>query len=404
MWLLYAAGSAICFGIRGILYQWTSRQPADRHVLLLGVYVSGALIAALLNLFVGQEWTRGALVGLLMGLFSFVSNASMHKGYSVGKASIIALLTSLPPLVVVLGSYLLWNEKLSPMQGLAFGLVVLGVLLIRFSPDLSLGRWHGAGWAVLALFGFAFTDMASKQATLSGGETLPSLIVMYATGSILFACMLGWQRLSARRRGRNRRLEPGAAEYAADTSVGGAAQPVVSASLEDEAERTVAASVASGEHHAVAAGSGMKAIQGAREQTSTRTVTVLEEREQVLTCKESDLAEPESALARHGTGLQEQAGIQEVPGSTAPKSKPKWSTSKTFITGLAVGISNISGMILIMPAMKLGVTGLVSAVVSLNMLLVMLYARVFLRESFTRLEVAGILLALCGVLTLRIGG
>lgn len=111
MWFVFAAASAVCFGLRGILYQWTSQRPIDRNLLLLGVYLSGSIIAFTANLIVGQPGSLGAWVGVLMGLFSFISNASMYRGFAVGKASLVAMFTGLPPVVVVIAAYLIWGKS-----------------------------------------------------------------------------------------------------------------------------------------------------------------------------------------------------------------------------------------------------------------------------------------------------
>lgn len=318
MWLVYAAGAACCFGLRGILYQWTSKQPADRNLLLFGVYLCGAVLALLLNGGIGQAWTAGAAMGLAMGVFSFISNSSMHKGFSVGKASIVALLSGLPPLVVVLAAYLAWGEKLNWGQGLAFAVIMGGGLLIKSSGGLSLQDLKGAQWGLLAMVTFALTDLSSKQATLWGGETLPTVAVMYLTGSLLFG-LTAWKSASAARR---RSGELAAA-------------------------------------HSETAASGETAAQEAFP----------------------------AALDR--------------PSPATPR---MWSTKKTVLVGMAVGLTNISGMILIMPAFKLGVTGLVSAIIALNVLLILLYARFFLKERFKPLELAGMALALGGVIVLRLFG
>lgn len=69
---------------------------------------------------------------------------------------------------------------------------------------------------------------------------------------------------------------------------------------------------------------------------------------------------------------------------------------------MAVGLTNVSGMILILHAFSLGVTGLVSAVVATNVLLILLYARFFLKEKFRALELTGMAFALTGVILLRV--
>ncbi|MDF2927661.1 MAG: hypothetical protein K0R57_6575 [Paenibacillaceae bacterium] len=322
MWLVFAAGAACCFGLRGILYQWTSRQPAERNTLLLGVYLCGAVISVILNAMLGQAWTSGAWAGVAMGFFSFVSNSAMHKGFAVGKASLVALLAGLPPLVVVLGALLLWGERLSLGQAVSFAVILGGGLLIKSAGGLSIRNMNGAQWGLLALVAFALTDLSSKQATLWGGETLPTLVLMYATGSLFF----------------------GLSAWAAAVRERHKAQ-AARASLE------------------TAASAGPAGYRSGWE---------------------------ESAVA-----LEETAGGNRTPG---------WGRSKTMLVGMAVGITNITGMIFMMPAMRTGVTGLVSAIIALNALIIMLYARVVLREKLKPLELAGMAFSFGGVLALRLFG
>lgn len=292
MWLLYATGAALCFGMRGVLYQRTSKLPAERSELLLGVYLCGIVVALAANAIVGQPWTRGALAGVLMGVFSYISNSSMYKGFAVGKTSLVAILTGLPPVVVIGIAYLLWGETLTWQQLAAFAIILCGIVLIRYSNDLTLTNLQGAQWGLLAMVTFALTDLSGKQATLWAGETLPTLVLMYVTGSLLF---------------------------------------------------------------------GISALRNRIRLSRTR-----------MESSDSEAA--------------------------------KWPFRKTLAVGMAVGLTNISGMILILPAFRLGVTGLVSAIVALNVLMILFYARIFLKETFSRMEIIGISLAFCGVIVLRLFG
>ncbi|MCP1311849.1 EamA family transporter [Paenibacillus tyrfis] len=322
MWFLFAAASAICFGLRGILYQWTSQRPINRNLLLLGVYASGTLIALAAAAVTGQAWTKPVWIGTLLGLFSFVSNAAMYKGYSVGKASLVAMFTGLPPVVVVLFAYVLWGEKLNSTQLAAFIVIVAGILMIRYSNDISLKNLQGAHWGAITMLFFGLTDLSSKQATLIGAATLPTLALMYGTGSLLFAAawLLGRKQEAFARAA----LRAGREEAAAGT--------------EDVPDSPVRAAASS-----VEAGSG-----------------------------------PAAAAVRD------------------------WSSGRTLVWGMFVGITNVCGMILAMPAFAAGVTGLVSVVIAMNVVLVLFYARFGLKEKFSRLESGGLLLALIGIIVLRL--
>ncbi|MEC0212017.1 DMT family transporter [Paenibacillus ehimensis] len=326
MWFLFAAASALCFGLRGILYQWTSQRPLNRNLLLLGVYASGTLIALVAAAVTGQAWTKPVWIGTLLGLFSFISNAAMYKGYSVGKASLVAMFTGLPPVVVVLFAYVLWGEKLNTAQLAVFVVIVAGILMIRYSNDISLKNLQGAHWGAITMLFFGLTDLSSKQATLIGAATLPTLALMYGTGSLLFAA--AWLLERKQEAFARAAIRAGCEEAAAGTEAG-------PAEAADSMVREAAP--------ANAAGRG-----------------------------------PAPALARG------------------------WSPGRTLVWGMFVGITNVCGMILAMPAFAAGVTGLVSVVIAMNVVLVLFYARFGLKEKFSRLESGGLLLALIGIIVLRL--
>ncbi|OPH60730.1 hypothetical protein BC351_16150 [Paenibacillus ferrarius] len=285
MWLLFSVLAAMSFGLRGILYHWTSQQSLNRNVLLCGTFFMGAVISILCVLIFKQAWTSSALIGVQMGLFSFGANASMFKGFAVGKASLVAILTGLPSVVVVVFAYFLWNEHLNLMQFFAFVVIVIGILVVRYSNDITLNNLQGAGWGVLALLLFAGNDLSSKWTTLVGAPLFPTLFFMFTTGTCCFG--LWW--------------------------------------LKD------------------------------RLQNPAKT--------------------PSSA---------------------------RWSERQTFLIGMGVGITNVVGMILIIHGFAHGKTGLVSAVVALNVLIVLLYTRFILKDKFSKLEQSGLALALIGILMMKI--
>ncbi|XEC94715.1 EamA family transporter [Paenibacillus tarimensis] len=285
MWLMYALLSAVFFGLRGVLYHWTSKKGLERNLMLFGVFFTGAVVCSAISFILRQQWSYATLTGIFMGLFSFGANASIFKGFAVGKASLVAILTGLPPVVVVVLAYLLWEEAPTLLQLAAFIVIVAGILLVRYSNDLRLGNLQGAQWGLLAMLFFGLNDMAVKQSTRLEADLFPTLTNMFIVGSVLFC--IGW--LFDRRRAR---------------------------------------------------------LSGA---------------------------------------------------------KPSlWSVPRTFLTGMLVGTTNVIGMITIATAFDLGITGLVSAVVALNVLIILLYSRIFLREKFKPVELTGIVTAMAGLILLRL--
>lgn len=270
------------------MYQWTSQKNLNRNLMLFGVFFVGFVISALAMYVLGQQWYAWTdiCVGLALGFGSFAANAALHKGFSVGKASLISILSGLPPLFVVLLAFLFWNETLTTQQLIGFIVIFVGLYTIRYSNDISFRNLQGAQWGLLAALFFAFNDLLGKQSTRLDADMFATLTLMFGFGSGLFA--FSWLK-----------------------------------------NRQVVAHYDEGTH-------------------------------------------------------------------------PRWSEMRTFVCGLAVGLTNVAGMMAILSAFALGAAGLVSAVTAMNILIILLYSRIFLKESFSRQEILGLTAALVGILILRL--
>jgi drug/metabolite transporter (DMT)-like permease len=288
MWIIYALLAALFFGIRGVMYQWTSQKNINRHLMLFGVFFVGFVISAVAMYALDQQWYAwtDVAVGLAMGFCSFSANAALHKGFSVGKASLISFLSGVPPLFFVLLGFLFCIETLTTQQLIGFIVIFVGLYTIRYSNDISFRNLQGAQWGLLAALCFALNDLFGKQSTRLEADMFSTLTLMFGFGSFLFA--MSWLQ--------NRQIDP-----------------------HDE-------------------------------------------------------------------------------NNTAPR----WSDIKTFCCGLMVGLTNVAGMMAILSAFAIGTTGLVSAIAAMNILIILLYSRVFLKEVFSRQEILGLVAALAGILILRL--
>ncbi|MBU2869314.1 DMT family transporter [Colwellia sp. E2M01] len=288
MWIIYALLAALFFGIRGVMYQWTSQKNINRNLMLFGVFFVGCVISAVAMLVLEQQFYtwKDVTVGMLLGLGSFSANAFLHKGFSVGKASLIGVLSGLTPLFVVLLAFLIWKETLTALQLVGFVIIFVGLYIIRYSNDISFKNLQGAQWGLLAALFFSFNDLLSKQSTRLEADLFATLFLMFGVGSFLFAA--SWLK--------------------------------------------------------------------------NKNNYVIDENDQ----------------------------------------RPRWSNGKTFSCGLLVGLTNVAGMIAIISAFAIGTTGLVSAISAMNILIIILYSRVFLKESFSRQEIIGLTTAIVGILVLRL--
>ncbi|KXI29005.1 DMT family transporter [Paraglaciecola hydrolytica] len=192
-WVVYALLAAILFGLRGVFYQWTSQKTMNRNLMLCGVFFTGLVVSTLfflLGKIAVDISTSHLVVGSSMGILSFLGNASLYKGYAVGKASLVSVLAGLTPLIVVILAYLIWNETLTVIQLWSFGIIFLGIYLIRCSNDLSFKDLKGAQWGLLAALFFGLNDIMGKQSTRVGSDTFITLALMFGVGSFLF--LVSW--------------------------------------------------------------------------------------------------------------------------------------------------------------------------------------------------------------------
>ena len=288
MWIIYALLATVFFGMRGVLYQWTSQKKMNRNLFLFGVFFVGFLVSLSGVAFLEQQWYGWAdvAVGFALGFGSFAANAFLHKGFSIGKASLISILSGLTPLFVLIFAFLLWQETLTTLQLIGFFIIFGGLYIIRYSNGISITNLQGAQWGLLAALFFSFNDLLGKQSTLLEADTFATLTSMFGFGSFLFA--MSW--LVNRKK-----------------------------ILEDE--------------------------------NDTRS---------------------------------------------------SWSGLKTFSCGLFIGLTNVAGMVAIISAFAIGNTGLVSAISGMNILIILLYSRIILKESFTRQEFLGLATAFIGVIVLRL--
>lgn len=286
MWLIFAVLCALLFGLRAVLYQWTSQQNMNRNLMLSGVFTTGFLFGIAGMIILGHRWVSvsSVIAGVSLGVGSYCGNAALYKGFAVGKAAIVSVLAGLPPLFVVMIAFVTWGETLSMAQLSGFLVIFIGINMIRFSNELSFKNLQGAQWGILAALCFSITDILAKQTTRLGAETFATLVLMFGAGGLMFTLSWWFNR-----------------------------------------ER-----------------------------------------------------------------------------SNGSDDSTKWSEGRTYLAGMAVGVTNVLGVICMITAFHDGPTGLVSAIAAMNVLVVLLYSRMFLKDTFRRIEMLGISAAILGILVLRL--
>ncbi|AEE23359.1 hypothetical protein Glaag_2416 [Glaciecola sp. 4H-3-7+YE-5] len=77
MWIVYALLATFFFGLRGILYQWTSQKNLNRDLLLFGVFCIGFIISV-----VGATYLDTHIKKIVKIISSFMAELSLNKRQS----------------------------------------------------------------------------------------------------------------------------------------------------------------------------------------------------------------------------------------------------------------------------------------------------------------------------------
>jgi len=133
-WIWYAAIVIGAWGIVGLL-QKLSTNYISAESSLIWLVVGFLLLEPLFYpgkaVFHYSHWNLAwALTsGVLNALGAWALFAAMKSG---GKASIVAPLTALYPLVVILPAYVVLHEKIAPLQGVGVLCALIAVVLLSF--------------------------------------------------------------------------------------------------------------------------------------------------------------------------------------------------------------------------------------------------------------------------------
>ncbi|BBI35570.1 hypothetical protein KCTCHS21_49690 [Cohnella abietis] len=140
------------------------------------------------------------MFGIALGFTSVMGNSAMYRGMAVGSPSVVAVMTSLSPLIVVAGGYSLLGESLKGPQWATLVLIIAGVVLVRIAARSDKKGLQSLKWGLLAMLAFGINDLLSKKAVTSGALSHQLLAVSFFTGTLLL--LIQW-RLQVRSNGRS---------------------------------------------------------------------------------------------------------------------------------------------------------------------------------------------------------
>lgn len=183
--------SGILLGLLSALFWGTGDFLAKKAVDRIGPYATLFFMFATGSIFLGigafffGSWVNGPSPALLLGtflssLFCVFGYYFLYYGFQVGSLSVVSTITSAGALVSVGLSIVLLKEWPTPLQFLAIGMVITGVILVSFRKEQgteALKRSKGLVPAVLSAFFFGSYVVLVKMVSHETGPFLPVFLI-----------------------------------------------------------------------------------------------------------------------------------------------------------------------------------------------------------------------------------
>lgn len=131
-WLIRVVLAILSFGILGILMKTSSYLHIHSLNILICMYSGGGIYLAICSIAGKEKWLRPeATTGSFVGLISVIGYSCYFYALQSGMASIVFPIVSLNCLVVVLGGYWFFREKLKVYQIIGVFSALLGIIFTK---------------------------------------------------------------------------------------------------------------------------------------------------------------------------------------------------------------------------------------------------------------------------------
>jgi len=133
-WLLYALFCVVWWGVWGFLSKLGSDQTSPQQLQILftiGIIPPSALAWARLGFKVETD-RRGAIYGILNGIFSGLGMLAYYAALARGQASIVGPFTALFPLLTVALAFAFLRERINRVQAAGMILALAAIVLLSF--------------------------------------------------------------------------------------------------------------------------------------------------------------------------------------------------------------------------------------------------------------------------------
>jgi uncharacterized membrane protein len=133
-WLLYALLCVVWWGVWGFLSKLGSDQTSPQQLQILftiGIIPPSALAWARLGFKVETD-RRGAIYGILNGIFSGLGMLAYYAALARGQASIVGPFTALFPLLTVALAFAFLRERINRVQAAGMIFALAAIVLLSF--------------------------------------------------------------------------------------------------------------------------------------------------------------------------------------------------------------------------------------------------------------------------------
>src|SRR5215471_14716285 len=133
-WLFYALLCVVWWGVWGFLSKLGSDQTSPQQLQILftiGIIPPTALACAQRGFKVETD-RRGAIYGILNGVFSGLGMLAYYAALARGKASVVGPFTALFPLLTIALAFAFLRERINRVQAAGLILALAAIILLSF--------------------------------------------------------------------------------------------------------------------------------------------------------------------------------------------------------------------------------------------------------------------------------
>jgi uncharacterized membrane protein len=133
-WLLYALLCIVWWGIWGFLSKLGSDRisPQQLQILFIIGIVPPSLLAWVQLGFRVETDRRGAIYGILNGVFTGLGMLAYYAALSLGKASIVGPFTALFPLLTVALAFAILRERINRIQAAGMVMALAAIIILSY--------------------------------------------------------------------------------------------------------------------------------------------------------------------------------------------------------------------------------------------------------------------------------